>query len=121
MTAAREEHVRGLHVVMHPALRVHAGERERERHRPALDGEETTEVAPAHRLALCRGEACQARGSEQTYAVATGRWAGSPDVEVDEVFCLGNCALGPSGTLDGALHGRLTPERVEALTQGWSG
>ena len=25
-----------------------------------------------------------------------------------EVFCLGNCALGPSGTLDGRLHGRLS-------------
>ena len=41
------------------------------------------------------------------------------DVEVDEVFCLGNCALGPSGTLDGRLHGRLSRERLDALTEGW--
>ncbi len=72
-----------------------------------------------HRVALCRGEACQARGAEQTYAGATERWAGSPDVEVGEVFCLGNCALGPSGTLDGALHGRLTPDRLDSLTEEW--
>ena len=41
------------------------------------------------------------------------------DVEVDEVFCLGNCALGPSGTLDGRLHGRLSRERIATLTEGW--
>ena len=33
------------------------------------------------------------------------------DVEVREVFCLGNCALGPSGMLDGRLHGRLDGDR----------
>ncbi|GGL26817.1 formate dehydrogenase subunit gamma [Phycicoccus endophyticus] len=73
----------------------------------------------AHRVTLCRAEACQARGGEATYAAATDRWAGSSDVELGEVFCLGNCALGPAGTLDGALHARLTPERLEALTAGW--
>jgi formate dehydrogenase subunit gamma len=74
----------------------------------------------AHRVGLCRGEACQSRGAEQTYAGATDRWGGSSDVEVGEVFCLGNCALGPSGTLDGTLHGRLTPDRLHALTEGWA-
>ncbi|NHA69009.1 formate dehydrogenase [Phycicoccus sp. CMS6Z-2] len=72
-----------------------------------------------HRVSLCRAEACQARGAETTYAAATDRWAASTEVEVGEVFCLGNCALGPSGTLDGALHARLTPERLDALTEGW--
>jgi formate dehydrogenase subunit gamma len=72
-----------------------------------------------HRISLCRGEACQARGAEETYALASGRWAGSPDVEVGEVFCLGNCALGPSGTVDGTLHGRLSPQRLASLTNEW--
>jgi formate dehydrogenase subunit gamma len=40
-------------------------------------------------------------------------------VEVTEVFCLGNCALGPSGMIDGGLHGRLSAERLDALTEGW--
>lgn len=73
----------------------------------------------AHRVSLCRAEACQARGAEATVAAASDRFGGSTAVEVGEVFCLGNCALGPSGTLDGALHGRLTPERLDALTEGW--
>ena len=73
----------------------------------------------AHRVALCRGEACQARGAEGLYAVATDRWAGSGTVEVGEVFCLGLCAVGPSGTVDGTLHAALSPERLDALTEGW--
>lgn len=73
----------------------------------------------AHRVTLCRAEACQARGAEATYAAAADRWAGSAEVEVGEVFCLGNCALGPSGTLDGTLHARLSPDRLDELTQGW--
>lgn len=28
------------------------------------------------------------------------------------MFCLGNCALGPSGTIDGRLRGRLTADVV---------
>ena len=74
---------------------------------------------PAHRVSLCRGEACQARGGESLYAVAADRWAGSTDVEVGEVFCLGLCAVGPSGTVDGTLHAALSPARLTSLTQGW--
>ena len=79
-----------------------------------------TAPAPAHRVALCRGEACQSVGAEALYAETQAR-AGSlgDDVEVAEVFCLGNCALGPSGTVDGRLHGRLSRELVDALTEGW--
>ena len=74
---------------------------------------------PAHRVSLCRGEACQSRGGEDLYAEAADRWAGSTQVEVGEVFCLGLCAQGPSGTLDGALHAGLSPDRLDALTQEW--
>jgi formate dehydrogenase subunit gamma len=79
-----------------------------------------TEPPPAHTVALCRGEACQSVGAEALYAAVRAR-AGSlgDDVEVGEVFCLGNCALGPSGTVDGRLHGRLSEERIDTLTEGW--
>jgi len=79
-----------------------------------------TEPPAAHVVALCRGEACQSVGAEALYAETRGRTADlGADVEVDEVFCLGNCALGPSGMLDGRLHGRLSSERVTALTEAW--
>jgi formate dehydrogenase subunit gamma len=73
-----------------------------------------------HRIALCRGEACQSVGAEALYASTRDRSNTLGDsVEVGEVFCLGNCALGPSGTLDGRLHGRLSAERLDTLTEGW--
>ena len=79
-----------------------------------------TEPSPAHTVALCRGEACQSVGGEALYDGTLAR-AGSlgAGVEVAEIFCLGNCALGPSGTLDGRLHGRLSIERLDELTEGW--
>ena len=79
-----------------------------------------TTPRPAHVVHLCRAEACQSVGAEQLYAAARERFAGAPDIEVDEVFCFGNCALGPSGSLDGRLHGRLSDERLAALTEGWT-
>jgi formate dehydrogenase subunit gamma len=75
---------------------------------------------PSHRVELCRGEACQARGAEPLTAVAADRWSGAADVEVGEVFCLGLCAVGPSGTVDGTLYAGLSPERLAELTRGWS-
>ena len=79
-----------------------------------------TEPPAAHTIALCRGEACQAVGAESLYDATRAR-AGrlGDDVEVAAVFCLGNCALGPSGTLDGRLHGRLSVDRLDTLTEGW--
>jgi formate dehydrogenase subunit gamma len=78
-----------------------------------------TEPPTAHTVALCRGEACQSVGAEALYDDTRARIT-SAGVEVAEVFCLGNCALGPSGTVDGRLYGRLSPERLDALTEGWS-
>jgi formate dehydrogenase subunit gamma len=79
-----------------------------------------TVPAAAHTIALCRAEACQSVGAEALYDGTRTRADSLGDgVEVTEVFCLGNCALGPSGTLDGRLHGRLSAERIDALTEGW--
>lgn len=79
-----------------------------------------TTPPPTHTVKLCRAEACQAVGAEALLADTRAR-AGElgGDVEVDEVFCFGNCVLGPSGTIDGRLHGRLSAERIDALTEGW--
>jgi formate dehydrogenase subunit gamma len=74
----------------------------------------------AHRVVLCRGEACQSVGAEALYDQTRARADSlGTHVEVAEVFCLGNCALGPSGTLDSRLHGRLSAGRLDVLTEGW--
>ena len=36
-------------------------------------------------------------------------------ITLEPVYRLGNCALGPSMMIDHQLHGRVTPERFDAL------
>jgi len=75
-----------------------------------------------HVLKICRAESCQAVGAESLVTQATGRlrveWeATSADghVTVEPVYCLGLCALSPAVTLNGQVHGRVTPERMDQL------
>jgi formate dehydrogenase subunit gamma len=71
---------------------------------------------------ICRAEACQARGSDALVAHATDRLdlqlgATSADgaLTLDQVFCLGNCALGPNIEVAGRMYGRVDAERFDAL------
>ncbi len=73
-----------------------------------------TEPPAPTQVRVCRAEACQAAGGEALAHHADGlRRPGA--VDVDDVFCLGNCALGPSVAVDGRLHGRMTAERLTAI------
>lgn len=63
---------------------------------------------------VCRAEACQAAGAGQLTAQLRDRYGmsmgeTSPDgaLTVEQVFCLGNCALGPAIQVNGRLHGRV--------------
>jgi formate dehydrogenase subunit gamma len=76
-----------------------------------------------HVLQLCRAEACQAMGARalesharaQLGLSASAHHTGDGQFTVEPVYCLGNCALSPSLLLDGQLHGRVTPSRLDAL------
>jgi formate dehydrogenase subunit gamma len=68
---------------------------------------------------VCRAEACQAVGSqvlteelEARLATPLGGTTPGGEVALDEVFCLGNCALGPSASVDGRVLGRATADRI---------
>src|SRR5262249_3197171 len=74
---------------------------------------------------ICRAEACQAVGgaalgdhARARLGVSFGDTTSDGAVTLDEVFCLGNCALGPSIQVDGRLHGRVSPDRLDALLGG---
>jgi len=82
-----------------------------------------TEKPGEHVLHLCRAEACQAVGGRALEAhvkttlgidfhetTADGRYTLEP------AYCLGNCAVGPSLMIDGALKGRVTADRFDRLT-----
>ncbi len=72
-----------------------------------------------HILRLCRAEACQAMGAERLAHDVQARlrvgWhetTADGKVTLEPVFCLGLCAIGPSGMLDGAPLARLDPARL---------
>ncbi|MGH3672331.1 MAG: NAD(P)H-dependent oxidoreductase subunit E, partial [Pseudonocardiaceae bacterium] len=67
-------------------------------------------------------EACQAVGADALaehaqarLGVAFGATTPEGSVTLDEVFCLGNCALGPAVQVGGRLHGRVSTDRLDAL------
>ncbi len=81
-----------------------------------------TAPPPSHTITLCRAEACQSVGAQQLYDDTAARLAAGQfghSAELREVFCLGNCALGPAGTLDGRLYGQLDHDRLTTLTAEW--
>ena len=72
-------------------------------------------AGPAVRI--CRAEACQALGAEPLHAYA----ADLSGITVGPVFCLGNCALGPSVQIDGRVYGRVDPVRLQRLVDAATG
>jgi formate dehydrogenase subunit gamma len=75
-----------------------------------------------HVIYLCRAEACQAVGAVSLEAHAKRALAtefhgtsGDGRYTLEPVYCLGNCASGPSLMIDRELHGRMTPERFDEL------
>ena len=75
-----------------------------------------------HVLQLCRAEACQARGAaalethaKKTLGVDFHATTADGAVTLEPVYCLGNCALGPSLMVDDKLCGRVSPARFDQL------
>ncbi|GAB2720739.1 formate dehydrogenase subunit gamma [Halomonas garicola] len=75
-----------------------------------------------HVLQVCRAEACQAVGSRTLEAHAKARLGvdyhqttADREITLEAVYCLGNCACGPSLRLDDSVYGRVTPESFDAL------
>jgi formate dehydrogenase subunit gamma len=75
-----------------------------------------------HVVHLCRAEACQALGAQalESHIKASlgidfhGTTADGA-ISLEPVYCLGNCALGPSMMIDEHLKGRVTPQHFDAL------
>jgi formate dehydrogenase subunit gamma len=75
-----------------------------------------------HTVELCRAEACQSVGAEalvaeleQELGIKTGSTTANGAITLEQVFCFGNCALGPSGRIDGRVRGRLDRDTIAAL------
>jgi formate dehydrogenase subunit gamma len=75
-----------------------------------------------HVFHLCRAEACQSVGAmaleahaKQSLGVDFHGTTTDGAITLEPVYCLGNCALGPSLMIDDRLQGRVTPERFDRL------
>ena len=66
-----------------------------------------TSPPPSHEVRVCVAEACQAVGSR---ALVQG--LENEGIEYGEVFCFGNCALGPAVNVNGKLMGRVSIESI---------
>lgn len=71
---------------------------------------------------ICRAEACQALGADALVTcardragVSLGETRADGSVTVEQVFCLGNCALGPSVEVNGEVFGRMSAERLRSV------
>jgi formate dehydrogenase subunit gamma len=75
-----------------------------------------------HVLQICRAESCQAAGGRAIEAHAKarlgidfGQTTADGRVTLEAVYCLGLCACSPAAMLDDEVHGRVTPESLDAI------
>lgn len=75
-----------------------------------------------HVVQLCMAEACQAVGCRELAShahaklgIGFGEATSDGAVEIQQSYCFGNCATGPTIRVDDRIHGRVSPERFDAL------
>ncbi|HET9628178.1 MAG TPA: NAD(P)H-dependent oxidoreductase subunit E [Novosphingobium sp.] len=74
-----------------------------------------SEPDPRPCVALCRAEACQARGVEALVAAAEA--AAGQRVRLATVYCLGLCSAGPAARLGDVVHARLDEASLVQLIE----
>lgn len=79
-----------------------------------------TSPPPRNSVRICVAEACQSVGSRKLVenvenAFGTQMDEASEHVELKPVYCLGNCALGPSAMVNGELVGRATAQGLRNM------
>jgi formate dehydrogenase subunit gamma len=75
-----------------------------------------------HVVHVCRAEACQSLGAgaleahaKRSLGIDYHGTSNDGAISLEPVYCLGNCSLGPSVMIDEQLHGRVSPQRFDAL------
>ena len=81
-----------------------------------------------HVLQICRAESCQAMGCEalvqrlrMAHRLEPGQTSANGALTIENVYCLGHCALSPAALLDGQPIGRLDEARIDALVLEMTG
>ena len=75
-----------------------------------------------HVVFVCRAEACQSVGAvaleqhaKKSLGIDFHQTTADGAVSLEPVYCLGNCALGPSIMIDDRLQGRVSPQRFDDI------
>jgi NADH-quinone oxidoreductase subunit E len=75
-----------------------------------------------HICTVCMGTACHVRGAprlleqaERDLKIASGQTTADMQFTLEEVNCVGACALGPLVIIDGEYNGNMTPHRLTKL------
>ena len=78
-----------------------------------------------HVIKICRAEACQSMGTdqlcrhaEQSLKVPLGGTTADGSVTIEQVFCLGNCALSPAIMVGETLYGKVDAKRFDEIISG---
>jgi len=81
-----------------------------------------TEPRGEHTCTVCMGTACHVRGAprlleqlERDTGVGAGGTTPDLSLNVEEVSCVGACAIGPLVILDGDTHGHMTADNLSRL------
>lgn len=79
-----------------------------------------------HTVTVCMGTACHVRGAkrllgrlEDLLQVEAGRTTEDRKFTLETVNCLGACALGPLISVDGKYFGKMTPDRLAGVLEGY--
>ncbi len=83
-----------------------------------------TEPTGTFVVKICKAESCQSLGAEklaqaaeEIFQTKIGSTNQDRSVTLEEVFCLGNCALSPTMMVGERLLGRMDIERITELSQ----
>ena len=78
--------------------------------------------AAANVVQICCAEACQAVGGQQlqdharsSLGIQFGESSDQHQATLEPVYCLGNCACGPSVRIGDEVHGRVDSQRFDGL------
>ncbi|MEW6245101.1 MAG: NAD(P)H-dependent oxidoreductase subunit E [Nitrospirota bacterium] len=77
-----------------------------------------------HLIRVCMGESCLANRSARVLCqlrdrlqVGVGETTPDGRFTLENVYCVGNCAVSPSVIIDGDLYGRMTPAELAAVIE----
>ena len=77
-----------------------------------------------HKLKICRAEACQSMGCEdlvdylaQHHGLIADESSALGHLQIENVYCLGNCGLAPAALFDDRPMGRVDRQKIDALVQ----